>query len=150
MNQLQDGTITMNQSTYVKAINPIKISQERRQQTDSKVSEEERQALRGLQYAAVHTRPDIASQLSMLQSDINKTPVNTLISAKQALHETKKYHDTTIQIQPILVEDFRFLAFSDASFASKSNPSSHTGCMIMGTHRLISENVSCPVSPLAW
>ena len=154
MDQLANGTITMKQSTYVKAINPIKISQDRRQQAEDKVSEEERQSLRGLigslQYAAVHTRPDLASRLSMLQSDINRATVNTLISANQALHEAKKYHDTTIQIQPIPVEDFRFLAFSDASFASKTNPSSHTGCMIMGTHKLISENVSCPVSPIAW
>ena len=154
MDQQPNGTITMTQSKYVKSINPIKITQERRQQGDDKVTDEERQALRGLigslQYAAVHTRPDLASRLSMLQSDINKATVNTLISGNQALHEAKKYHDTTIQIQPIPVEDFRFLAFSDASFASKSNPSSHTGCMIMGTHKLIGDNVSCPVSPLAW
>ena len=86
----------------------------------------------------------------MLQSAINSATISTLTSANQALHEAKKFHDTTIQIQPIPVEDFRFLAFSDASFASKGNPSSHTGSMIMGTHRLISENVSCPVSPLSW
>ena len=154
MDQLPNGTITMRQSNYVRAIEPIKIPLERRQQPDSKVSEEERQALRGLigslQYAAVHTRPDLASRLSMLQSAINSATVSTLTSANQALHEAKKFHDTTIQIQPIPVEDFRFLAFSDASFASKGNSSSHTGSMIMGTHRLISENVSCPVSPLSW
>ena len=154
MDQLPNGTITMRQSNYVRAIEPIKIPLERRQQPDSKVSEEERQALRGLigslQYAAVHTRPDLASRLSMLQSAINSATISTLTSANQALHEAKKFHDTTIQIQPIPVEDFRFLAFSDASFASKGNPSSHTGSMIMGTHRLISENVSCPVSPLSW
>ena len=154
MDQLPNGTITMKQSTYVRAIEPIKISLERRHQVDAPVTETERQALRGLvgslQYAAVHTRPDISSRLSMLQSSINSATVTTLITANQALHEAKKHHDTTIQIQPIPVEDFRFLAFSDASFASKSNPSSHTGSLIMGTHRLISENVSCPVSPLAW
>lgn len=154
MDQLANGTITMNQSTYVRAIEPIKISTERRQQPEAAVTEAERQSLRGLvgslQYAAVHTRPDIASRLSMLQSSINSATVTTLITANQALHEAKKHHDTTIQIQPIPVQDFRFLAFSDASFASKSNPSSHTGSIIMGTHRLISENVSCPVSPLAW
>ena len=154
MDQHTNGTITMKQSNYVRAIDPIKIPMERRQQADSKITEEERQALRGLigslQYAAVHTRPDLSSRLSMLQSSINSATINTLISANQALHEAKKYHDTTIQIQPIPIEDFRFLAFSDASFASKSNPSSHTGSMIMGTHKSIRENVSCPVSPLSW
>ena len=154
MDQLPNGTITMSQSNYVKAIEPIKIPLERRKFPDEKITEPERQALRGLvgslQYAAVHTRPDISSRLSMLQSSINSATVTTLINANQALHEAKKHHDTTIQIQPIPLEDFRFLAFSDASFASKSNPSSHTGSLIMGTHRLISENVACPVSPLSW
>ena len=154
MDQLPNGTITMKQSTYVRAIDPIKIPMERRQQPDSKITEEERQSLQGLigslQYAAVHTRPDLSSRFSMLQSSINSATINTLISANQALHEAKKYHDTTIQIQPSPIEDFRFLAFSDASFASKANPSSHTGSMIMGTHRSIRDNVSCPVSPLSW
>ena len=103
-----------------------------------------------LQYAAVHTRPDLSSRLSQLQSSINRATVNTISFANQTLHEAKKHSDTTIQIQAIPVDDFRFLAFSDASFASKGNPSSHTGCMIMGTHKLISQNVSCPVSPLSW
>ena len=154
MDQLPNGTITMKQSTYVRAIEPIKISLERRKLPEEKVTESERQALRGLvgslQYAAVHTRPDLSSRLSMLQSSINSATVTTLINANQALHEAKKHHDTTIQIQPIPLEDFRFLAFSDASFASKSNPSSHTGSLIMGTHKLISDNVACPVSPLSW
>jgi hypothetical protein len=48
MDQLPNGTITMRQSNYVRAIEPIKIPLERRQHPDSKVSEEERQALRGL------------------------------------------------------------------------------------------------------
>ena len=99
---------------------------------------------------SVHTRPDLSSRLSNLQSQINKSTVETLIQANQTLHEAKKHHDTTIKIQSIPIADFRFLAFSDASFASKTNPNSHTGMLIMGTHKDIDNNVSCPVSPLAW
>ena len=99
MDQLPNGTITMKQSNYVRAIEPINISLERRQQVDTPVTETERQALRGLvgslQYAAVHTRPDISSRLSMLQSSINSATVTTLVTANQALHEAKKHHDTT-------------------------------------------------------
>ena len=154
MNQLPDYTIQMNQSKYVNAIQPIRISKERKIQNEQPVSEDERQQLRAivgsLQYAAVHTRPDLSSRLSMLQSSINSATVETLSTANQALHEAKKYHDTTIQLQPIPVKDFRFLAFSDASFASKSNPNSHTGTLIMGTHKDINQNVACAVSPLSW
>ena len=154
MNQLPSGTITMKQTKYVNAIPPISMKTERKNQGEEPVTEEERQKLRALigslQYAAVHTRPDLSSRLSQLQPSINRATVNTISFANQTLHEAKKHSDTTIQIQAIPVDDFRFLAFSDASFASKGNPSSHTGCMIMGTHKLISQNVSCPVSPLSW
>ena len=62
-------------------------------------------------------------------------PQSKLVLANQTLFEAKKHHDTTIQIQPIRVEDFRFLAFSDASFASKGSHNSQTGILIMGTHK---------------
>ena len=154
MTQAPDKSIRLSQSNYVRKIEPIKISKERRTQLHESVTESERQSLRGLigslQYAAVHTRPDLSSRLSFLQSDINKATVETLISGNQALYEAKRHHDVSIVIQPIPISDLRFLAFSDASFASKSNPSSHTGSIIMATHSDISCNVSCPVSPLSW
>ena len=138
MTQAPDRSIRLSQSKYVRNIEPIKISRERRAQLKEAVTEPERQALRGLigslQYAAVHTRPDLSSRLSFLQSDINKATVETLIMGNQALYEAKRHHDVNIIIQPISIPDLRFLAFSDASFASKNNPNSHTGSMIMATH----------------
>ena len=111
MQQTPDGTIHLSQSKYIRAIEPIKIQPERRKQPDQKVTEDERQQLRALigsiQYAAVHTRPDLSSRLSMLQSAINSATVETLISANQALHEAKKHHDVTIKIQPISTKDLR-------------------------------------------
>ena len=148
------NAFSLSQSSYVRAIEPIKISPDRRKQSESPVSEEEKQALRALigslQYAAVHTRPDLSSRLSFLQSDINKATVETLLQGNQTLHEAKKHHDVQITIQAIPSHDIRFLAFSDASFASKSNPSSHTGIIIMATHKCISDNETCLVSPLSW
>ena len=115
---------------------------------------EERLALRGLigslQYASVHTRPDLASRLSFLQSDINKATINTLIDANKTLHEAKKHANVSITINPINCEDLRFLAFSDASFASKKNPDSHTGSIIMSTDKEIGDNVTCMVNPISW
>jgi hypothetical protein len=152
--QSSDGTIHLSQSKYVKAIDPIKISTDRRKQPDEKVTEDERQQLRALigslQYAAVHTRPDLSSRLSNLQSSINSATVENLMTANQALHEAKKHHDVTIKIQSINTNDLRFLAFSDASFASKSNPNSHTGTLIMATHKDIGNNITCPVNAISW
>ena len=154
MNQNQDKSITLSQTNYIRNIDPIKITRERRKQEEALVSEVERQDLRALirslQYAAVHTRPDLSSRLSFLQSDINRATVSTLVQANQALHEAKKYSDVAITVRPIAISDLRFLAFSDASFASKGNPNSHTGCIIMGTHKNINKSITCPVSPLVW
>ena len=118
------------------------------------VTEEERQGLRALvgslQYAAVNTRPDIASRLGWLQSQINKATIATLSEGNKILHETKVHSDVTIKFQPIPVNDIRFVVFSDASFASRKNPDSHQGMMIMASHKKIAENQSCPVNPLIW
>ena len=146
--------ITMSQAEYVKKISPIKIPSERRQQEDLDVTPEERLALRGLigslQYAAVHTRPDLSSRLSFLQSDINKATIQTLLEANKTLHEAKRHSNVTVTIQPINCSELRFLAFSDASFASKKVPDSHTGCIIMSTHKNIEKNTTCLVNPISW
>ena len=154
LRQRSDKAIILSQSEYVKSIKPISIDVNRRSIPSEVATESERQDLRALigslQYAAVNTRPDLASRLSMLQSKVNQARIETLIEANRVLHEGKRHHDVSLCIQPIAPSDFRFLAFSDASFASKSNPDSHAGSIILGTHKNISTNVSCPISPISW
>ena len=154
INQHPDSSITVDQTQYVKDITPIVIPKERRLQVNSPVNEVERQSLRALigslSYAAINTRPDLGSRLSWLQSSINKAVVSTLIEANKVLHEAKLFADTSIKVQPIPLRDIRFVAFSDASFASEKNPDSHQGMIIMAAHQRIGENQSSPISPLVW
>ena len=154
IHQNSEGQIQMSQKTYVNKINPIKIAPQRRANPEAEITTEERHELRALigslQYAAVNTRPDLSSRLSYLQSEINRGKVATLVEANKVLHEAKNHSDVKIVFQPIKVEDLRFLAFSDASFASKKNPESHAGQIILATHKDISLNYSCPISALAW
>ena len=154
MKQGSDKSINMSQSQYVRKIEPIKVDINRKTQEEENVTETERLHLRGLigslQYAAVHTRPDLATKLSLLQSAINKAKVSTLIEANKLLHEAKKHHDVSITIKPIPLKEFRFMAFSDASFASQSKPDSHSGTLIVGTHQAIQEGVQSPISPISW
>ena len=135
-------------------IKPIPISNQRKAQSEEPVTEAERQQLRGiigsLQYASVHTRPDLASRLSALQSKVNSACVETLVMANKTLHEAKSHHDVSITVQPIRRSDLRFLAFTDASFASKKTPESQSGSIILATNKNIESNISCPVSPIAW
>jgi hypothetical protein len=154
LQQNTDNSIELSQSTYVKNINPISMKPERRAQENANVTEEERHLLRGLigslQYAAVHTRPDLTSALSQLQSQINNATISTLIMANKTLHTAKKHSDVNIKIQPIKPEDLRFIAFSDASFASKVKPESYAGMIILATHKEIAQNKSCVISPISW
>ena len=154
MTQHGDYSISMSQSSYVRKIKAIQIEANRKTQLESPVNETERLALRALvgslQYAAINTRPDLSSKLSMLQSSINKATVETLMEGNRVLHEAKRYHDVTLTVKPIPHQDFRFLAFSDASFSSPTKPDSHAGTIIVGTHQDISKNFQCPISPLTW
>ena len=123
ISQQSDYSIIVEQEQYVKDIHPISISLERRQHADSTVSEAERQALRAvigsLQYAAVNSRPDTCSRLGALQSEINRAKISTLIEANRVLHETKLHSNVALRILTIPLADLRFVAFSDASFASE-------------------------------
>ena len=152
MSQENNHTIVMSQEKYISKINPIHIHPDRKSNLELPVTETERQDLRGLigslQYA--NTRPDLASRLSYLQSAINKATIDTLIQGNKVLHEAKRYKDTKIRIQPIPLDQIRFLAFSDASFASQKSPDSHTGTIIMTTHADIAKNHVCPVNPMSW
>eukprot|EP00435_Cladocopium_sp_Y103_P001498 s4960_g1.t1 len=152
--QQADQSIWVSQEQYVKDIHPIKISRDRKLTPQAPVNEEERQGLRALvgslQYAAVNTRPDLAARLGWLQSQINKAVISTLIEGNKILHEAKVHSDVTIKFQPIPIDDLRFVAFSDASFASSKVPDSHQGMIIMASHKKIAENQNCSVNPLVW
>ena len=154
LKQRGDHSIVLSQEKYVGKIPPIKIDPNRKTLETEKVNEEEKQALRGLigslQYAATNTRPDLSAKLSALQSEINKATVGTLLAANRVLHEAKSHKDVSITIKPIALREFCFLAFSDASFASKSKPESHSGAVIVGTNQNIMKNQNCPISPLMW
>lgn len=125
LQQNPDRSIELSQSKYVKNIRPINMSAERRAQENEPVTESERHALRGLigsvQYAAVHTRPALASASSHLQSQISQATVSTLTAANRALHTAQKHSDVTIKINPIETDDLRLLHFLMPR--SRSSPS---------------------------
>ena len=120
---------------------------------DDPITEDERQKLRGiigsLQYASVNTRPDLGSRLSHLQSRINCGQVKDLIESNKLLHDAKVHSQVAIRYQYIPLKDIRFVAFSDASFASEKNLSAHQGMMIMTAHQNIGKNHKSAVNPIS-
>eukprot|EP00435_Cladocopium_sp_Y103_P028567 s529_g7.t1 len=152
--QHEDFSITVDQTQYIKDIHPISLTRERRLQQEDVVNEKERQQLGAiigsLQYGAVNTRPDLCARLGWLQSQINKAQVATLIEANRVLHEAKEWSNVSLWIQPIAISDLRFVAFSDASFASEKTPDSHQGMIIMAAHKDIGNNKSSIINPICW
>ena len=76
LEQLPDFTIRACQAEYVKTIPQIDIGRHRRQDPSSGVTEVERSKLRGLigslQYAATHSRPDIAARVGHCRAKLPK------------------------------------------------------------------------------
>lgn len=84
-------------------------------------------------------RPDLCSRLGALQSAINRASVGTP-EANQVHHQ-----DSTDTL-----EHLRFIALSDASFASAKVPDSHQGMAITSCHKDISVNRTSVVNPILW
>ena len=153
LHQWEDGSIEMDQSSYVESIDPIDVPQQRRKNPESSVTESERQRLRqligSLQYAAVHTRADLSAKVGELQSAINSACVSHLLLANKVLHEAKT-HQVSIMIVPTHEKEVTFCAFSDASFASCQKLSAHQGTIIFATQKRLLENQPAVVCPMAW
>ena len=152
--QLPDGTIRASQSDYVTGIPSIDVGKPRRQEPSAPVSEFERSKLRGLigslQYAASHTRPDIAAKVGELQAAVTRATVQTLLDANKVLRETQQHSEVKIHFRPIPPKDLTFVSFGDASFASSKNLSSHQGAIICATNTCLAQNQEAPVSFITW
>ena len=143
----------MDQIQYLEKILPIHIPRERRVNPEGSLSPEEVHELRrlngSLQYAAVHTRPDIAAKVGFLQSQVTKGRVRHLIEANRVLHEAKS-HAVSITVVPIPEEHVTFCTFSDASFASTKDNNSYQGTLAVATDWRMLQNQRAVVIPVAW
>ena len=124
------GRIHLDQKEYINNISPINVTRDRRKGEDQKVTEPERQELRGLigslQYAASNTRPDISSRLSRLQSKINCAVIKDLLDGNRLLSDAKRYNDVRITYESIPIHEISFLD-SDASFAHEGKTAKSKG-----------------------
>ena len=151
--QWDDYSIEYDQIEYIERINPVTIEKSRRTQPMSPLTEAEKSSLRSiigaLQYAAVHSRPDISAKVGELQSSVNRATVSELIQANKVLAEAKM-HKVSLMVLPIKPELLTFCAFSDASFLSGKQNSAHQGTLIFSTTPELLENRKAIVAPVAW
>ena len=152
--QLPDFSIKVSQEKYVQRINPIDIPKPRRAEVDSPITPQELNKLRGicgsLQYAAVHSRPDVAAKVAHLQKGITKATVQTLLDANRVLKETQEFANTSVIVRPIPMTELCFASFGDASFASAKQMTAQQGIFIMACTRKLANNETTDFSPVAW
>ena len=154
VSQQPDFSIELDQERYVEDITPVNLNRERRLIPQELATDDEKQSLRALvgslQYAATNTRPDISARLSFIQAKLNQAQIKDILDANKLLMDTKAHKDTKIVIKPIPLSDVRFLSFSDASFATRSNAQSQKGCLILAGSNRIERGEASDVSPLFW
>ena len=152
--QLPDFSIKVSQKDYIHRIDPIDVNKDRRGQKDASINNHELQSLRGLcgslQYAAVHSRPDIATKVAYLQKEIPRATVETLLEANKVLREDKEFAEVSLFIRPIPLQKITFASFGDASFASSQQLKAQQGHFIMACTEELSKNETTDFSPIAW
>jgi len=137
-------------------ISPIDVSKSRRGMLDSQIIPQEMQQLRGLcgslQYAAVHSRPDIATKVASLQKGIGITTatIETLMEGNKVLKEAQTYADTSVHVRPLPMADICFASFGNASFASAKQLSAQQGLFIMACTPMLAKNEASEFSPIVW
>ena len=152
--QREDFSIKVGQKDYVHQIEPIDVAKIRRKEPESPVTSQEQHQLRALcgslQYAAVHSRPDMMAKVSFLQKSICKARVKDLMEANKILQETKENADTAIIVQPIDMKQVTFASFGDASFASESQLKPQQGVFIATCTKELAQNKISEISPVSW
>ena len=151
--QWDDGTIEYDQVGYVEKICPINIEKSRRNDPESPVTESERTKFRSLigalQYAAVHSRPDMAAKVGELQMEVTRAKIKDLIQANKTLFEAKQ-NPVSLMVLPIAPDQVTFSAFSDASFSTTRSTNAHQGTLIFATTPELLANEKAVVAPVAW
>ena len=150
--QWDDFSIEYDQIEYVKGIRPIEVSKQRRADGSAAVTEQERTAYRSLlgalQYAAVHSRPDLSAKVGAMQARVKSAVVEDLLVANRVLLEAKQ-HEVSLMVLPIHHKHVTYCAFSDASFAAIQD-GAHQGSLIFATTPELLKNEQAVVAPVAW
>lgn len=151
--QWDDGSIEYDQKGYIERIEPISTPRERKARPETAVDDKERHALRSLigalQYAGVHTRPDLCAKIGEVQASVTRATIADLMQCNRILHEAKS-HPVSLMVLPIEPKRVTFCAFSDASFLSSKHSTAHQGTLVFTTTPEILENKRAVVAPVAW
>lgn len=129
--QVENG-ISVDQQEYADTADFIRTPTVRARETDAPLTPAEETNFRSvagvLLWLTLHTRPDLASALSLSQ-DSNKRIIN-LVNVEKALAYARKTSLQTIMIRKIDMSDACIIAYGDSSWANAAGFKSQAGLVI--------------------
>ena len=139
---------------YLAKQKPITYPKERHGSNDE-VTERERTALRALvgalQWPSTQTSPHLQAMTSTLAGQITKATTNTLDQANKALRYAKENADVGLDFRSLGgPKDITFIAYSDASFASRHDLSSQGGYLVAMVHKDVTSGIEGHYNVVDW
>ena len=145
--QLDDGTIHVDQNDYIQSLKPISI--EKAVDKNAKLSKNkftEYRALTGqLSWAAENTRPDIAFDVRELSTKNKEASYADLRKANKILKKVQKEEVSVKYSRLGDLENLKILAFTDSSYRNDSDKIKSIGGRFIALG-----NEKGEVSPLSW
>ena len=151
--QESNNEVTMDQSTYCGTLEQIEYQ---KRDENLPASAEEVSQLRGLlggiQWRAYSTAPQHLAVLSMLQSQVSKATVKTLMMANKLCREVYHQRQNVLKVVNLEIapEDVTFVAWCDAAVGNRPNLASTGGYVIAATTPEILKGNVAPTVPVAW
>ena len=151
----KDDVIMLKQEEYIHKVKPIPISKERLTDTSQAVTEKKRSLLRGLigglQWPATQSAPHLQVGISQLAGETSRATIETLQKGNKHLRYAKEYADVGLQYRRLgLKDEMTFIAYSDASFATRCGLSSQGGYILAMCHRDVAEGNCHNCEVLDW
>ena len=151
--QTEDGGFDQEQHEYLTGLCEIPLTNERKKQKTSPVTEKERTELRGLlgalQWLVGQTRPDGNIDVNLLQSQVTKATVDTLLEGNKILRKLRQNHEVTLRTRKIEGEII-FIAWSDASWANRKDGNSTGGFVIGCCDKKVLEGHKTHTTIISW
>ena len=117
-------TIRISMEAYHQNMEPIPVSQSRRQELHDECTPREvhqlRQACGGLQWLVAQLRCDMSCPVSFVQSEMAEPKVSSLLRASQVVVECKRSPDWYLEFGPICLKSGGLLEVSDAALGNVS------------------------------
>ena len=152
--QKEDFSIEVDQQHYSNSVQTIFISKDRRKEKESRVTDAELKAFRGVlgtaNWIVGSTRPDIAVLTAQLQQRVSRATVSDLIDANKLVSKIRDFSHVKIVYKSIPLEHAVLVSTSDASWSNTETLGSQAGYFLLLADKRIKENMWADVTPLRW